>query len=36
MSPKVLREVILENFEKLNEPEASTPDKAESVRVLKK
>ena len=35
MSPKVLREVILENFEKLNEPEASTSDKPESVRVLR-
>ena len=31
MSPKVLREVILENFEKLNEPETSTSDKPESV-----
>jgi len=35
MSPKVLREVILENFEKLNEPEASTSDEPESVRVLR-
>ncbi len=35
MSPKVLREVILENFEKLNEPETSTSDKPESVRVLR-
>ena len=35
MSPKVLREVILENFEKLNEPEASNADKPESVRVLR-
>jgi hypothetical protein len=35
MSPKVLRDVILENFEKLNEPEASTSDKPESVRVLR-
>jgi len=35
MSPKVLREVILENFEELNEPEASTSDKPESVRVLR-
>jgi hypothetical protein len=35
MSPKVLREVILENFEKLNEPEASTSDKSESVRLLR-
>ena len=35
MNPKVLREVILENFEKLNEPETSTSDKPESVRVLR-
>jgi hypothetical protein len=35
MSPKVLREVILENFEKLNEPEASSSDKPESARVLR-
>ena len=34
MSPKVLREVISENFEKLNKPETSTSDKPESVRVL--
>jgi len=34
MSPKVLREVISENFEKLNEPETSTSDKPESLRVL--
>ncbi len=33
ISPKVLREVIWENFEKLNEPETSTSDKPESVRV---
>jgi hypothetical protein len=35
MSPRVLREVILENFEKINEPETSTSDKFESVRVLR-
>jgi len=35
MSPKMSREVILENFEELNEPETSTSDKPESVRVLK-
>jgi hypothetical protein len=35
MSPKVLREVILGNFEKLNEPEATTSDKPESVRILR-
>jgi len=35
MSPKVLRGVILENLEKLNEPEDSTTDKPESVRVLR-
>jgi len=34
MSPKVLREDILENFEKQNETESSTSDKPESVRVL--
>jgi len=36
MRPKVSREVILENFEELNEPETSTSDKPESVRVLRK
>ena len=35
MSPKVSREVILENSEELNEPETSTSDKPESVRVLR-
>jgi len=35
MSPRVLREVILENFEKLNEPETSTSDKPESIGVLR-
>ena len=35
MSPKVLREVILENFKKLNEHETSTSDKPESVIVLR-
>ena len=35
MSPKVLREVIVENFKKLNKPETSTSDKPESVRVLR-
>ena len=35
MSPKMSREVILENFEELNGPETSTSDKPESVRVLK-
>jgi hypothetical protein len=35
MSPKVLREVIVENFEKLNKPETSTSVKPESIRVLR-
>ena len=34
MSSRVLREIVLENFEKLNEPETSTSDIPESVRVL--
>ena len=35
MSPKVLREVIVENFEKLIKPETSTSVKPESIRVLR-
>jgi hypothetical protein len=34
MTPKMLREVISENFEKLNKPETSTSGLPESVRVL--
>ncbi len=35
MSSTVLRQIILENFEKLNEPKTSTSDVPESVTVLR-